>query len=163
MKRILFFTALFFSVFAFGYGQSEETENKATNPSKSDRFPSVPFLKDSLKLQEQLNQYIDSLNLDGKSLYPKGDFRKFRFNNPADSSKVKRYFVPPSNKYPNPNFNQPSNPKTGPYITHVGPDNMPVYVPEGGYIPIKKITRKGDMPVKVPDGFKENKENQPSK
>lgn len=163
MKRIIFFTALLFTVFTFGYSQSEKTDNKVTDPSKSDRNPSIPFLKDSLKLQKQLNQYIDSLNLGSKSLSLKGNVRKFRFKNPADSSNIKRYFIPPSNKYPNPNFNQQKTPQTGPYITRVGPDSMPVYVPGSGYIPTKRSEGKGNMPVKVPDGFKENKDNQPSK
>ena len=157
MKKILLFTALLFSVFTFGYGQSGNAENENTNPLKLDRYPSIPFLKDSLKLQEQINRYIDSLNLDGKSLSPKGDIRKFRFKNPADSSIIKKHFTPPSNKYPNPNFKQPSLAQENPRIIHVGPDNMPMYVPGKAYIRNRKLESQDNMPMVKPKGFDKNR------
>lgn len=163
MKSYLFLPILCFSLlFSVNLKAEKPADSITTNKRSSDVAISYPQM-DSIQVQEYLRQYKDSLQLDRFKL-PKFDKDyKFRFNQPNDSTRMRRYFNPPQNKHPNPNFRAQKNNGTKPYVTHVGPDNMPVYVPEDGYIPNMKVEKGGNMPVKVPEGFEKKELSTPKK
>ncbi|NLO72001.1 MAG: hypothetical protein GX102_13870 [Porphyromonadaceae bacterium] len=152
MKKLLLSSALILLISFFGFGLTEKDKNSRSNTVKSDKYPFNLNLKDSLELQEYIDYLIDSLKLD-KPTNPKlKSDRKYYFNQPSDSSNIKRFFRPHSGKHPNPNFKLSDSERTKPYVTHSQLDNMPINVPEDIYLPTKKVEDKSNMPIKVPEG-----------
>lgn len=145
MKNKLLFSILIIAIFNFTVLTAEN--KNASKIKNSTDFQHYNELSDSLKFNGKAFKMPDSLK-----------FKKFRFNNPKDSTKIKRFFVPPGNSHPNPNFKPKGKAKLKPYVTHVQPDNMPVYVPGRMYISTKRIEYKDNMPIVVPKNSpKENK------
>ncbi len=149
MKKFiyLFIICLLSTTLSFGQNQTPQTCN-----------PKLKIMKDSIefkKHRQQLEKFNDKLNLYG--------FDQFK-----DSLKAKNHISPDllkkwqeRNKQPLDTTqwrNFPRTPKMPQlyktdsvirhYITRAELDNMPIYVPERGYIPNMKVESNDNMPVK---------------
>lgn len=147
--------AAFVIAMLFPINISAQKSNKFSTPKNSEEIAVPDFKLDSAAYQKYAKQFNDSLQLNQFKL-PKFGKEKYRFSLPNDSASSRRFYVPPTNKHPNPYFKNPALARDKARVIRVGPDNMPVYVPEGAYIPQKKIEIEDNMPVLVPKGF--NKE-----